>query len=91
MFNGFLKMRSTGRSPLKFQRLLENAIYRLGEPWRSQSGGFWKVWSQQGSQNLCEERSEGGEAVSPPSGPQEGARDAEGGPGGVKMRGFWSA
>ena len=39
----------------------------------------------------CEERSEGGEAVSPPSGPQEGARDAEGGPGGVKMRGFWSA
>ena len=38
----------------------------------------------------CEERSEG-EAVSPPSGPQEGARDAEEGPGGVKMRGFWSA
>jgi len=34
----------------------------------------------------CEERSEGGEAVSTPSGPQEGARDAEGGPGGVKMR-----
>ena len=40
---------------------------------------------------LCEEGSEGGEAVSPPSGPQEGARDAEGGPGGVKMRCFWSA
>ena len=39
----------------------------------------------------CEERSEGGEAVSSPSGPQEGARDAEGGPWGVKMRGFWSA
>ena len=51
----------------------------------------WKVWNQQGSQNLCEERSEGGEAVSPPSGPQEGARDAEEGPGDVKMRGFWSA
>ena len=39
----------------------------------------------------CEERSEGGEAVSPPSGPQEGARDAQGGPGGVKMKGFWGA
>ena len=46
----------------------------------------------QGSENRCEDGSEGaGDAISPPSGPQERARDAEGDFGGVKMRGFWSA
>ena len=53
---------------------------------------FGRFGGLQGFQNRCEERSEGaGEAVSPPSGPQEGARDAQGDFGGVKMRGFWSA
>ena len=52
---------------------------------------FGRFGVSRGPKICDEERSEGGEAVSPPSGPQEGARDAEGGPGGVKMRGFWSA
>ena len=53
---------------------------------------FGRFGGLQGSQNRCEERSEGaGEAVCPPSGLQDGARDAQGSPGGVKMRGFLSA
>ena len=53
---------------------------------------FGRFGGLQGYQNRSEERSEGaGEVVSPPSSLQEGARDAEGSPGGVKMRGFWGA
>ena len=51
---------------------------------------FGRFGGLQGFQNRCEERSEGaGEAVSPPSGLQDGARDAQGSPGGVKIAGFW--